>query len=415
MPVKSLVELATAACVKNIKELESVGDYLPYENVRQILLKVDNAHQLRLIEINSPHVQGDTGEVWLKIIEREFPMEYKAKAYKPQDPKKWYRVWEKYKRDHDHALEESERKLMQALGALKESKDKNTSRIVDRKYLPRAGKPPSKRGWGQRDTTTSALAFGLGSRTKTANGASVMRKVRREVKEIANIHGSLSRKTKGLAGQSQLRKAPPAMVNAYRRAAQPAFRATPRVMDPNSAMTQHEERATFISDEDEDDDEDDLEEEDGSEDEEEEERAAPMPVRKPNVRVSATSLLKKKPAAMPGRPSASSSSSSAANPITRRPGSAGTSSIPVVKRTGIFTNSLKPSASKSTTSASTTSSRPDKFSEPSRSEASVLPRTQTSPPPATSPGSSSPPPAPAPEVATRKRKPVSIFHARKKR
>ncbi|KAK7423325.1 hypothetical protein QQX98_001116 [Neonectria punicea] len=406
MPVKSLMELATAACIKNIRELESVGDYLPYENVRHILLKIDNAHQLRQIELNSPQVDGETGEIWLKIIERQFPLEYKSKAYKPSNPKKWYRVWEKYKKDHDQALQESEAKLMNALAGLKENKVKNTSRIVDRKLLPRI--PGPKRFWGNRDGNTSTLAFARGSRTKTANGASVMRKVRREVKEIATIHGTLSRPVKGPAALTRPSKAPAAMVNEYRRAAQPVFRPTPRVSQPSSAVMEHEERATFLSDSDEDDTNDDDDDDELFDEDEQPPARAPAP--KPFPKSSAASLLKKRQAAQSGPSSntaptksqPSSSTSSAPRPTTKRP--------------GILSNNYKSSTTKTqtTTTKAISPSKPVPSSEPSKIP-QHLPRAQNSPPPAPNPASSSPPPAPAQLAPPRKRKAVDIFMKRKKK
>ncbi|KAF4463182.1 RNA polymerase II transcription factor SIII (Elongin) subunit A [Fusarium albosuccineum] len=407
MPVKSLMELASAACVKNIRELESVGDYLPYETVRSILLRVDSAHQLRQIELNSPQVEGETGEIWLKIIEREFPMEYKQKAYKPQNPKKWYRVWEKYKKDHDLALEESEKKLMNALAGLRQDKEKNTSKIVDRKLLPRAGRVGPRRPWGQRDGAGSTLAFTRGSRTKTHNGASVMRKVRRETKEIASIHGKLSRQ--GSASLSKLAKAPPAMVNDYRRASQPVFRPTQRVSEPSEVVTAHEERATFISDSESDQGEDLFDDDDDDNepygDDDEEELPPPRnPAPRSNSKASATSLLKKRPG----------SSSSAPSSAPSRPAS-------TPRRSGILSNSYKGPRPQTTTTSSAAappkSSRPAEPPKPSQR----LPRTQTSPPPSADPGPSSSPPPPAPSarppvaVPARKRKAVDVFMKRKKR
>ncbi|CAH0050001.1 unnamed protein product [Clonostachys solani] len=257
MRVRSLVDLATAACIKNIRGLEGVGDYLPYENVRQILLRVENAHQLRHIELNSPQIEGKTGEIWLKLIEKDFPIEYRARGYKPQDPKKWFKVWEKYKREHDESVKESAMKLKDAFAGLKEDREKNTSKIVERRLLPRSGATGPPRRYGPREGTSNSLMFGSGSRTKTLSGAGVMRKVRREVKEIANIHGSLSKSVRGNVRHSGVNKAPASMVNAYKRAARPAqapSRPTPK--EPPkvpSAVTEHEARATFISDSEDDD------------------------------------------------------------------------------------------------------------------------------------------------------------------
>ncbi|KAM0437665.1 hypothetical protein ACHAPT_002029 [Fusarium lateritium] len=384
MPVKSLVDLATAVCVKNIRELEGVGDYLPYETVRPILLRVDNAHQLRKIEVNSPQVEGETGEIWLKIIEREFPMEYKAKAYKPQNPKSWFRVWKKYKHDHDNALQESEAKLMNALAGLRQDKEKNTSKIVDRRLLPRAGRVGVRRPWGQRDSSSSTLTFNKGSRTKTRTGAQTMRKIRRETQEIANIHGKLSRPTAASNAITALRRAPAAMVNDERRAALPALIKAPKHSGPSEAMIAHEERATFISDSESDQGDDLFDDEE--EDDEPEEPIPRKPAPRSIAKSSATSLLKKRPSSASGGPLRSS-----ATPV---------------KRPGILSNSYKGPAS----STPTTSKPRAELPKPSQ-----RPPPQASPPPSADPGPSSSPPARAPLPMPRKRKAVDVFMKPKKR
>ncbi|KAH7270221.1 RNA polymerase II transcription factor SIII subunit A-domain-containing protein [Fusarium redolens] len=376
MPAKSLLELATAACIKNIRELDSVGDYLPYKAVRLLLLKIDNAKQLRTIELNSPQIQGETGEVWLKLIKHEFPMEVKQKAYKPPNPTKWYRVYEKYKSDHQKALLESEAKLKDALMGLREDKEKNTSKIVDdRRLLPRGGRIGPKKAWGfgARDPNGSTLAFNRGSRTKTHNGASVMRKVRRETKEIASIHGALSRPTQASNAITKLRKAPAAMVNDYQRAARPTLRPPPppppKPTIPDVVET-HEARAQYISDSDSDDGDDLFDDE------------------KPSPRRKVASPLKK-PAAGPSE------------------------STSKVKRTGLLSNSYKGPKPQTATS-----SRPRLAPQVRRSPSPVPPQKQISlsPEPAEQ---SSPTRAtnarPPLGIGPRKRKATDVFMKPKKR
>ncbi|KAF5023581.1 hypothetical protein F66182_4339 [Fusarium sp. NRRL 66182] len=382
MPPKSLLELATSACIKNIRELDTVGD-LPYPAVRIILLKVDNAKQLRNIELNSPQIQGETGEVWLKLIKHEFPMEVKQKAYKPPNPQKWYRVYEKYKADHQKALMESEAKLKNALMGLKEDKEKNTSKIVDdRRLLPRGGRIGPKKAWGfgARDPNGSTLNFTRGSRTKTHNGASVMRKVRRETKEIASIHGALSRPSQATNSLTKIRQAPAAMINDYRRAAQPPIRAPIPKPAPSEAVMAHEERAQYITDSESDDDGggDGLfdDEDDGDE---------PCPPQKVASRVSSSSLKNPAPSA-PIKP------------------------VGKIKRSGILSNSYKGPRPQTTTTTSLNISRSVERPE----------RAKVSPQPADEPGpSSSPPPTsgtrPPLGVGPRKRKATGIFMKPKRR
>ncbi|KAL6919948.1 hypothetical protein ACHAPO_001177 [Fusarium lateritium] len=376
MPAKSLAELATGACIKNIRSLESVGNFLLYETVRSLLLKIDNPKQLRNIELNSPQIQGETAEVWLKIIKNEFPMEFKQKAYKPSNPTEWYRVYNKYKKDHQKALDESEAKLKDAFKGLQQDRAKTKTMIVDdRRLLPQGGRVGPKKPWGfgARDPNGSTLAFTRGSRTKTNNGASVMRKVRRETKEIANIHGKLSRPTQASNAITKLHKAPTAMVNDYQRASQPAIRA-PSKPTPSEVVEAHEKRAQYISDSDDDDDDDDgggdLFDDD------------PSPPRKVASRPSSS---------VPSRPATNA------------------------KRSGLLSNSYKgPKPQAAATPSQPRSSRPVKQGKRSPSpEGGVL---SSSPEPGPA---SSPPPAsvarPPSTVNPRKRKGTDIFHKPKRR
>ncbi|UKZ55280.1 hypothetical protein TrVGV298_009100 [Trichoderma virens] len=240
--VKSLRELAIMACLKNIRDIDNIG-FLSYETVRDILVKIDNAAQLRQIELNSPQIEGQTAEIWLKLIERDFPPGIQNQGISAKG-----------------SQEMSENKLKSALAGLRQDKEKNTSKIVSGKALPSSAKFAIRRYTGPREGSSNALTFGGGSRTKTANGASVMRKVRREVKEIANIHGSLSRPIKA-PSKRPVMKAPVAMVNDHKRAAQPAYR--PATKEPakmshlEAALEEFERRATFVSDSEGEDDGDD--------------------------------------------------------------------------------------------------------------------------------------------------------------
>ncbi|KAF1738883.1 Elongin-A [Beauveria bassiana] len=265
MPVKSLYEMATAVAVKNIESIVSIG-YLSYASVRHILLKVDNARQLRQIELNCPQLHGETGELWLRLIEKDFPLEFKAKAYMPKSQDKWFKVWEKYKVDHDRSIRESEEQLRAALMGLRQDKEKNTSKIVEGRFLPSDAIRPKKRN-GPKDHTTGVLTFGGGSRTKTLTGAGVMRKARREAREVRNIQGALSRSVVApirLLEKQHLKAPPPAMVRERRIAAQPAFR-TPETEEREqrlqelekkraAALEEHSQRAAYITDSEEDSD-----------------------------------------------------------------------------------------------------------------------------------------------------------------
>lgn len=426
MPIKSLVDLASAACIKNIRILDSVGDYLPYENVRHILARVENAHQLRRIELNSPQIEGRTGEIWLKMIERDFPLEYRNKAYKPQNPAKWYRVWERYKKDHDHAVEESVKQFQSAFAGLRQDREKNTSKIVEGHLLPTKGRVKRRRGGSQ---ASDRLAFTSGSKTKTLNGAGVMRKVRREVKEIKSIHGSLSRSTDAVnkaQGLGRVHHAPKGMVNEHRIAAQPAAlppmrsSATAAAPKKSSIVKEFEARATFISDSE--DDYDDHGGNDYDDDDEgdmenlfDEPKRAPAPRRpepepRPRASISGASRAPVKSAPAPSR---SPTKADAAPKPTTASKVKPTTASPV--KTGLAGRMAQkfgnPRIVKKAKPASETS-RPATAASSSSSPTKKAGR-ETSPPPR---ASSPPAPDPKPTLAPpRKRKAVDVFMRPKKR
>lgn len=420
MPVKSLVDLASAACIKNIRQLDSVGDFLPYENVRHILSRVENAHQLRRIELNSPQVEGRTGEVWLKLIERDFPLEYRARAYKPQNPAKWYRVWERYKKDHDASVEESVNKFKSVYAGLQQDKVKNTSKIVEGKLLPTHGRVKKSRRGGSHAADRSMLAFAGGSKTKMLHGADVMRRVRREVKEIKSIHGSLSKPVEAVnrvRGLAQVQYAPKGLANEQRMAAQNANVSLMKSSAPpakkSSVVKEFEARATFISDSEDDSDDDhdnDNDDEGGSEELFDEPRRAPAPrpivkarpVPEPRSRTTA-------PIAGSSRAPGKTEPSTARPSTTERPAAA---SLPKSGLAGRMaqkfgnphiTKKINPATgvSKSATTA-TMSASPVKRA----------PMSPSPPPEPSSPQASESKPALAPP---RKRKAVGIFMRPKKR
>ncbi|KAG5948040.1 hypothetical protein E4U60_002454 [Claviceps pazoutovae] len=426
MPPKSLLELTTAACLKHLKALESIGDFLPYDAVRHILLKVESPHQLRKIELNSPQIKGHTGELWLKLIEKDFPLEYKNNAYKPQNPDHWYRVWQKYKKEHDAAIKASEAKLKDALAGLRQDKEQNTSRIIERKLLPKSLRMArAKKVYsGQRDVQFNSLTFNGGCRTKVNTGASVMRKVRREVKEIATIHGSLSKSIQAPirpAQLAQIQKAPASVISDYRRSSQPQYRSTAALApETRSALVEHEKRATFISDSEDNEDFDD--------DFDEMPKASSKLIRKPKPIPQAsppsTSLLKNKSPKV---------SSSQPPPPTTRPStpSATSSTIRRIKAPGsLLSNKFKGKAVGKPSTLSRPKASPAKTavvampasqSETAKVSRSLATSTRASPSPASASGLSPPPqkpawpvaaPVPSSECIPRKRKPVDIFMRR---
>lgn len=225
MPAKSLGQLCIEVCLKHVGMIYDVGD-IPYHVVRPILLKVDNATQLRAIEANSPHLTADTAEHWQRLIAKHFP-EAEQKNYVPRNPASWHKVYARYKKEHEKELAEAEAKLVNAFAALEDQKQSRTSRIVEQRLLPpppRDGRPVggSRRGAGSPDLP-SRLSFGGGSRTKLTDGQSFMRRVRREAREDVNRRNLSTPSGQLPVAQGQIARAPEGMVREHRIKNQPAI------------------------------------------------------------------------------------------------------------------------------------------------------------------------------------------------
>ncbi|KAI8954852.1 hypothetical protein F4801DRAFT_531876 [Xylaria longipes] len=189
--VKSLVELCTAVCVRNVKDITDMGS-IPYSIARPIITKVDYATQLRCIEVNSPQLEIETVECWKRLIARDFPILAATHNYVPRNPRSWHKIYAKYQREDAAAKEEARAKLKNAFNKIEQDKDHNASKVTNydsRKLprLPRDVKPQvgmRARG-GRRGPDQSELRFTGGSRTKTNTPQNVLKRAMREAKEIS--------------------------------------------------------------------------------------------------------------------------------------------------------------------------------------------------------------------------------------
>lgn len=247
MPVPSLIDLCTKACVKNVRSkplppslstdvtltstgLVDVGAF-EYWQIRTVLQRVENPDQLRQIEQNSPQLLGEDAELWQAFIARDIP-NWQSKNYRPRNPKKWYEVYCKYKKEQKEEILRDEEILRNSMMGLQKARDSNVSKIVDLKMLPKMprdprmmannGGVPLKGKALFRKEPASALSWTSGSKTKMTDGKSVLTRARREAKEISQM-GKLAKPTHRLA-LGQVQRAPAGMVKEYRTATQPAIK-----------------------------------------------------------------------------------------------------------------------------------------------------------------------------------------------
>ncbi|PKS06454.1 hypothetical protein jhhlp_007202 [Lomentospora prolificans] len=227
MPVKSLVDLCLNTILKNINLVSGIGDELPHDNphVEKILARVPTAAQLREMEVNSPQLQGHTTKYWKALIHHKFPTARK-KNYVPSDPAGWWKVYRRYEKENEESLKQATAAMKDAFAGLAKESSGNVATIVEGSRLPRPPRTGRRIGAprvGQRKAGSSTLTFTAGSRTKLVSGKSVLRRARREAKDIAAQRGSLSLISRVHTG-SQLRSAPSGLIEHHRVASQPEFR-----------------------------------------------------------------------------------------------------------------------------------------------------------------------------------------------
>ncbi|KAI9844136.1 MAG: hypothetical protein M1838_002301 [Thelocarpon superellum] len=245
MPAPSLLRIAKRTCVRNIKAIVDVGD-VPYEVVRDVLIRVENPDQLRQIELVSPQVCGEDAEIWMGYIKRDISG-WAEKPHQPKNPKNWYKVYQKLRMESQAEVDRDTSKLRAAMEGRMAEKGKNTSKLVDMADLPGLGKNTqfgrrTRRTAGQGSTlssSSSTLTFTSGSKTKN-----VMQKVRREAREMSlfsHQNSKLSQPTHLLNGQSsKVRSAPRGLVDEHRRPAPPIEspkRKAPVVFPPRGMLT----------------------------------------------------------------------------------------------------------------------------------------------------------------------------------
>ncbi|OIW34448.1 hypothetical protein CONLIGDRAFT_675426 [Coniochaeta ligniaria NRRL 30616] len=283
MAPPSLVDICIRKCIKHASMIHDLGD-LPFHLAKPILRKIDNADQLREIELNSPHFTDETPEIWKKLIAKDFPNWHK-KNYAPKNPRSWYRVYARYKQENAAELAAAADRLKNAFSTLKAQKDSKTTGTIATKdlkllpSLPRDGRPVGgTRGPGR--GLPDHLTWGGGSRTKLTDGQSFLRKAKREAREVAYRRQLATPTGKLKVPQGQIKKAPEAMVQQYRVQRQEELRIRPPRRKSEQQLAEEAERrekearlikiknpsgarpAQMVSDSEEDDDDDD-EEDDG--------------------------------------------------------------------------------------------------------------------------------------------------------
>ncbi|KAI0401060.1 hypothetical protein F4802DRAFT_582432 [Xylaria palmicola] len=226
--VKSLVDLCTAVCIRNVKDISDVGS-IPYRIARPIINKIDSATQLRRIEVNSPHLESDTPEHWKRLIAREFPVLSRQNNFAPSNPRSWHKIYARYQRLDAEAKRAAEEQLKNAFREIAHERGQNLSQVVtyDSKKLPRLPRDVRPqvgiraRGGRRGGADQSELRFTGGSRTKTNTPKSLLKRAMREAKEISTRNRLNIPIAATPARPGQIARAPVAMVQEKVNSARP--------------------------------------------------------------------------------------------------------------------------------------------------------------------------------------------------
>lgn len=249
---RSLKRMALAVALRNIASITDVGE-MAFADARPILTHIENPHQLHLLETNCPQLAAEPDQmaaVWGRLLTKKVPG-WDTKGFLTDEELQtlsWIDVYTTVKAAIDAEMAAAEDRLKQTLAGFSKAKEDNATQLVNNRALIRKipGVMTKKRGPGGGNAGgQSVLNFGSGSRTKMTTGQSVLRRARREAKEISKVSQLSSRLTENQAvARSQIRKPPAAMINDYRVMHQPGtgiIRPPKRRTAGSSTVTTHYE------------------------------------------------------------------------------------------------------------------------------------------------------------------------------
>ncbi|CAK7217887.1 hypothetical protein SEUCBS140593_003363 [Sporothrix eucalyptigena] len=248
---RSLKRMALAVALRNIASITDVGE-MAFADAKPILMHIENPQQLHLLETNCPQLADEPDEmaaVWSRLLTKKLPG-WDTKGYLSEEDLQtmsWIDIYTTVKTAVDEAMAADEARLKQTLAGFSKAKEDNATQLVNNRALTRQmpGVMTKRRVPGGSNGPSSILNFGSGSRTKMTTGQSVLRRARREAKEISKVAQLSSRLTDNQAvARSQIRRPPAAMINDYRVAHNPGtgiIRAPKKRVGSSSSLQSHYE------------------------------------------------------------------------------------------------------------------------------------------------------------------------------
>ncbi|GKZ26361.1 hypothetical protein AbraIFM66951_003985 [Aspergillus brasiliensis] len=221
MPPPSLLQLCTATAIRNVKQLNDIGN-IPYVLARPFLLKVESPEKLRTLELQSPHLMRDDEELWLEFIKRDIPRwdEYDL----PEKPDCWYDVYCDLREQVQRAVEEDAEKLKMALDGISSERQRNSAKFVtDRRIigLPRE-RPTARQRYASFDRRMGGSLTSSSSMPSWAFGRPREPKKKSSIFTATKRNNVLTVPTQHLNNRAtQVRQAPRSLIEDHIRPSEP--------------------------------------------------------------------------------------------------------------------------------------------------------------------------------------------------
>ncbi|KAK5663462.1 hypothetical protein OQA88_3891 [Cercophora sp. LCS_1] len=169
MAPRSLVEMSLRVVLDNATKITALTDMPPQFN-HLILKNIKSAHQLHELEVNTEDLYLETEEHWRRIIQKDFSRLWEQHRWVADDPKNWYRVWNKYNKIHTESLAAATEALKQKFDQQKKEKDTKRAEFLHFNQTSRlpSSKPISARNphWSQTRPKASTPLSKVRSRVK---------------------------------------------------------------------------------------------------------------------------------------------------------------------------------------------------------------------------------------------------------
>jgi len=142
MAPNSLVAMCKNKLMKEVDNLTDIGN-IPFELIQPVLQRISRPDQLRKLEISCSQLQGKTGDIWMKLIQRDAGKH--AESIENADIKDWYKTYIELKARQDRDNEKARDVLAARMSAIHKQNNQNKAELdLDGTLVPENS--PNRKG-----------------------------------------------------------------------------------------------------------------------------------------------------------------------------------------------------------------------------------------------------------------------------